>query len=244
MYKRVSAHYFWPQMLQDVRSFVQNCLICQRNKYETLSPTGLAFTHSRAYLGRYIFLDFIGGLPLSNKFDTILVAVDRLSKYAHFVPLAHPFTAKSVATIFCKEIVRLHGFPRSIISDRDVVFLSNFWQELFRLCQTKLKMSTSYHPQTDGQTEVVSRCLEAYLRCFANEQPTKWAEYSYNIGFHTSTKTTPFNVVYGRDPPALHPYVFGETKNAELESQMIDRDDMLKLIRSDLLKAQNRMVAC
>ncbi|GJY46363.1 peroxidase 64 [Tanacetum coccineum] len=194
-----------------------------------------------------ISMDFIVGLPISNRVDTILVVVDRLSKYAYFLCLSHPFTAKGVASVFCKEIVRLHGFPRSIISDRDVIFLSNFWQELFRLCQTKLQMSTSYHPQTDGQTEVLNRCLEAYLRCFAHEQPTKWssylpwAEYSYNTGFHTSTGTTPFSVVYGRDPPPLPPYVAGETKNADLEHQLIERDDMLKLLRGNLVKAQDRM---
>lgn len=149
--------------------------------------------------------------------------------------------------MFCKEIVRLHGIPRSIVSDRDVIFLSHFWRELFRLCQTKLKMSTSYHPQTDGQTEVVNRCLEAYLRCFAHEQPSKWssflawAEYSYNIGFHTSTKMTPVTAVYGRDPPPLNPYVLGETLNATLENELIQRDDMLKLLRDNLQKAQDRM---
>ena len=146
-------------------------------------------------------MDFIVGFPISNRVDTILVVVDRLSKYAHFLGLSHPYTAKGVASLFCREIVRLHGFP--IISDWDVVFLSNFWQELFRLCQTKLQMSTSYHPQTNGQTKVLNRCLVAYLRCFIHEQPIKWcfylpwAEYSYNTGFHTSIGTTPFSVVYG-----------------------------------------------
>ncbi|KAI3694717.1 hypothetical protein L1987_77686 [Smallanthus sonchifolius] len=137
--------------------------------------------------------------------------------------------------------------PRSIVSDRDVIFLSNFWQELFRLNQTKLQLSTSYHPQTGGQTEVLNRCLEAYLRCFAHEQPTRWssflpwAEYSYNIGYHTSADTTPFSVVYGRPPPSLLPYVAGETKNVDLEQQLIDRDDMLKVLQANLAKAHDRM---
>lgn len=126
------------------------------------------------------------GLPSSNGFDTILAVVDRFSKYSHFLALSHPFTAKTVATLFCKEIVRLHGIPRSILLDRDVVFLSAFWQELFRVNRTRLRMGTSYHPQSDGQTEVVSRCLETYFRCFAHEKPKywfhflAWAEYSCN----------------------------------------------------------------
>nr|GEV93316.1 hypothetical protein [Tanacetum cinerariifolium] len=148
---------------------------------------------------------------------------------------------------FVQEIVRLHGFPWSIVSDRDVVFLSNFWKELFRLSQTKLKMSTSYHHQTDGQTEVLNRCLEAYLHCFASEQLTKlsaylpWAEYSYNTGYHTATGTTSFSAEYGREPPSLFPYTAGDIKNAELEQQLVNRDDMIKLLRQNLQKAQDRM---
>ncbi|KAD4180225.1 hypothetical protein E3N88_28816 [Mikania micrantha] len=130
---------------------------------------------------------------------------------------------------------------------RDVVFLSHFWQELFRLSQTKLKLSSSYHPQTDGQSKVLNRCLESYLRCFAQEQPRKWsfflpwAEHSYNTGFHSAMGTTFFSAVYGRPPPPLIPYVVGETNNAELEQQLLDRDDMLKLLRENLMKAQDRM---
>lgn len=170
-----------------------------------------------------VTLDFIAGLPKSGGYDTILVVVDRLSKYSHFIALAHPFTAKMVANIFWREIVCLHVIPKSIISDRDIIFLSAFWQELFQLSHTKLSMSTTYHPQMDGQTKVVNWCLEAYLRCFAQEQPRSWhkclcwAKYSFNTGFQSSAGTIPFKIVYGRDPPTLRPYVQGETHITDLE---------------------------
>lgn len=141
--------------------------------------------------------------------------MDRLSKYGHFILLKHPYTTRSIAAIFAKEIVRLHGIPKSMLSDRDPLFIRIFWQELFSLQGTVLKMSSSYHPETDGQTEVVNRCVESYLRCFASEKPRNWsywlpwAELWYNTTFPVSTGSIPFQVVYGRKPPTIVRFVYG-----------------------------------
>ena len=105
-------------------------------------------------------MDFIEGLPQSSGKNTILVVVDRLSKLAHFFALTHPYTAKMVAEKFVDGVVKLHGMPRSIISDRDPILISHFWREFFKMSGTQLKMSSAYHPQMDGQSEVVNICVE------------------------------------------------------------------------------------
>jgi hypothetical protein len=98
-------------------------------------------------------MDFIDGLPKSASYFVILVVVDHLTKYAHFMPLKHPYTTSSVALAFFNNIVKLHGVPTTIVSDKDRVFTSNFWKELFRLHNIQLCMSSSYHAQTDGKSE-------------------------------------------------------------------------------------------
>ena len=150
-----------------------------------------------------ITIDFIKGLPPSEGKNTILVVIDRLSKYAHFLALTHHFSAKVVANKFIESVVKLHGMPQSIISDHDPIFISNFWREFFKLFGTQLKLSSVYHPQTDGQSKVVNRCVDQYLRCFVHKQPRKWysllprAKFWYNTTYHASTEMTPFQDLYG-----------------------------------------------
>lgn len=143
-------------------------------------------------------MDFITGLPISRGQYAILVVVDRLTKFAHFGPLPNQFTAEKVAQMFVEIVVKLHGFPNSIISDRDPIFLSAFWQQLFNLSGTQLRHNTAYHPQTVGKSEVDNWCLEQYLRAFTHKKPSTWvtylawAEFSYNSAYHVSIKMSPF----------------------------------------------------
>ena len=153
------------RMKQDIQKYCEKHTVCQRNKPLALTPAGLLMPPQIPHrVWEDISMGFIEGLPKSASYEVILVVVDQFSNYAHFLTLKHPFDAKTVADLFTKEIVRLHGFPQSIVSDKDEIFLSHFWNELFCLAGTKLNRSTAYHPQTDGQTEVVNRSIEVYLR--------------------------------------------------------------------------------
>lgn len=188
-------------------------------------------------------MDFIEGLPKVGGKSVILTVVNRFSKYAHFIPLAHPYTAETVAKAFFTSIVRLHGVLISIVSDRDVVFTSNFWKALFAASGTRLHMSTAFHPQSDGQAEAVNRVIAMYLRCLTGDRPRQWlewlswAEYCYNTSYHSALRDTPFRVVYGRDPPSFRDYIPGEIRNQAVERQIVDRDQFLHDMRARLLQA-------
>ncbi|KAA0037989.1 transposon Tf2-1 polyprotein isoform X1 [Cucumis melo var. makuwa] len=212
-YKRIASELFWEGMKSDVKKHCEECLICQRNKVLALSPTGLLTPlEVPQQIWSDISMDFVEGLPKAKGFEVVLVVVDRLSKYSHFLPLKHLYTAKVVADLFVKKVVQLHGFPTSIVSDKDKVFLSHFWKELFRLADKKLHRSTSYHPQSYGLTEAVNRGLETYLQCFCNERPKlwvewlSWVEYWYNTTFQRALRVSPFQVVYGQKPHSLLSY--------------------------------------
>ncbi|KAH0773833.1 hypothetical protein KY290_010970 [Solanum tuberosum] len=194
-----------------------------------------------------ITMDFITCLPSSKGKSTIMTVVDRLSKYGHFIALSSSFTAQLVAEAFVIGIVRLHGPPRSIVTDRDPRFLHSFWQELNRLQGTTLAMSTTYHPQTDGQSEALNKCLEQYLRCFVADALTKWvvmlpwAEYWYNTAYQSSAGMTPFRVLYSRDPPTVARYILGSSASEMIEAYLVDRDEALTLLKANLACAQNWM---
>lgn len=245
---RVRASFFNPQAARLVRDFVKGCVFCQRNKTEHLHPAGLLQPlEVPSSVWADIALDFVEGFPRVGGKSIVLTVVDRFSKYAHFVALAHPYTATTVAQAFFDNIVRLHGVPCSIVSDRDPVFTSAFWAELFRLAGVSLRLSTAFHPQTDGQSKVTNRILSVYLRCLMGDRPKSWlrwlpwAEYCYNTSFQTALHTTPFCVVYGRDPPSLVAYEPGVAHVPAVDWQLVDRDAFLADIRERLLHAQELM---
>lgn len=208
--RRLKQLFSWKGMSKTVHQLVQSCTVCQQAKPDRSKYPGLLQplpVPDAAW--QVVSMDFIEGLPCSGRFNCILVVVDKFSRYAHFIPLAHPFSAADVAVAFMDNVYKLHSLPEQIISDRDRVFNSLFWRQLFALTGTTLSMSSSYHPETDGQSERVNQCLEGYLRCFAHACPTKWiqwlslAEFWYNTSPHSALGKSPFEVLYGTSPRHL-----------------------------------------
>ncbi|MCO5549058.1 hypothetical protein L7F22_002524 [Adiantum nelumboides] len=165
-YHLLSAAYFWPQMQQDVIKFVKACHSCQIMKASRQLPQGLLQPLSvPKERWESIAMDFITTLPRTTKGNAqILVIVDRFSKMSHFIPCKKAASAPNIASLFVQHIFRIHGLPRSIISDRDPKFTGHFWTSLFKSLGTNLLFSSAYHPQTDGQTERVNHILEEMLR--------------------------------------------------------------------------------
>jgi hypothetical protein len=168
-YQRAKKLYYWPGMKLAVELFVRQCAVCQQAKHSNTKPAGLLQPLPPPVAPwQEITMDFIEGLPLSDGADVILVVVDRLTKYAHFIPLRHPYTAASVAKAFMDNVVKLHGVPVSIISDRDRVFTSAFWKELIKAVGTKLHYSTADR-WVERASQPVSRTILA-LCCSRSAQ--------------------------------------------------------------------------
>lgn len=247
--ENVKRRFFWAKMNQDINAYVTTCYQCQINKASNQLPSGLLqplAIPNRSW--EQVSMDFIMPLPKTKSgHDAILVVVDKLSKMVHYIPTTSTVTAPQVAQIFFKEIVRLHGVPSSIVSDRDPRFTSNFWKSLWKLMGTKLAMSTAYHPQTDGQTERANRTLEDMLRAFVNWKQDDWdvylpaAEIACNNSIQASTGFTPYYLNYGQhlNLPLTQASRSNETDNPAAEdsykniaiSLMVAKDNLEKAIQ-------------
>lgn len=172
--------------------------------------------------------------------------VDRFSKFAHFIPLAHPYTATTVAASFFAEIVRFHGIPASIVSNRNPVFTSNFLGDLFRLAGVQLNFTSAFHPQSDGQSEVTNKIIAMYLQCLTGDRPRQWlrclpwAEFCYNTSYQASLRTSSFQVVYGRQPLVLRSYDPGSARLPAVQQSMQERDEFIMAIRERLKQVQQQ----
>jgi hypothetical protein len=206
MYQDLKQNFWWTRMKREIAKYVSKCDICQRVKASHLKTAGiLQPLPIPSWKWEDISMDFIVGLPnTSKRHDSIWVIVDRLTKTAHFLSVQTTYNAKKYAEIYMDQIVRLHGVPKTIISDHGAQFIARFWEQLQHALGTKLIQSSAYHPQTDGQTERVNKILEDMLRACVLQYDKNWdkclplAEFSYNNSYQASIKMALFEALYSR----------------------------------------------
>jgi len=194
-------------MMKEVAKYVEGCDLCQRHKNRAEALAGKLMPNSIPEKPwRHISADFIVKLPLAQGYDTILVVCNRLTKMAHFIPTTEKTSAVGLARLFRDNVWKLHGLPESIILDRGAQFAAGIMRELNKRLGIRTKLSTAYHPQTDGQTEQINQELEQYLRMFIDHRQEQWpkwlgtAEFTYNNKKHTATQISPFEANYGLSP--------------------------------------------
>jgi hypothetical protein len=204
----VTQQYWWPGITADIARYVRACIQCQRNKASNQKPSGL-LQPLPVPDDRWseVTMDFITGFPTTPRgYDAVMVMCDRLTKMVHFAPCHKDTDTLTTAKLFIKHVFANHGLPSVCITDRDTRFTSQLWQHLQQQLGTTHKLSTAFHPQTDGQTERVNRVLEEYLRSFVNSTQSDWddwlplAEFAYNNSVHEAVGTTPFHLNYGKAP--------------------------------------------
>jgi hypothetical protein len=206
-FELLSRLYYWPKMRQSVEQYVRNCDTCRRSKtprhapFGVLRPLGIP---ERPW--QEITMDFVTGLPDCDGYDAILVVVDRLTKMRHFTACRTDCSAEDLADIFLRDIFRLHGLPEVMVSDCGPQFASRFWERVCSCLHVDRRLSTAFHPQTDGQTEIFNASMEQYLRAYVSYQQDDWvsllpmAEFAANNSASETTRMSPFFACYGFDP--------------------------------------------
>jgi len=222
----------WMNRLQ---TYVHNNKGIRHNKYQLLDPIDVPMR-----LWTSISIDFIVKLPKSEGYTKIWVIEDRFSKMADFIPLKTQVHIKELALIFLNEMWRVHGLAETIISDRDTPFTSKFWMSLMQLLQVKLNVSAVFHPETDGQTELVNQILEQYLRSYCSYQQgdgmslLPFAENPFNISPSDSTKASPCEINHGFTPKTQWSGMVSDNEGIHADSELVvhDLEEMWPEIRA------------
>ena len=206
MYQDLRRQYYWSGMKRHVGDFVRRCLTCQQVKAEHQKPAGLLQPLEVAeWKWEHVTMDFVTHFPRTQqKHDAVWVIVDRLTKSAHLLAVRMTFALERFCRLYIREIVRLHGVPVSIVSDRDPRFTAHFWKSFQKAMGTRLMMSTAFHPQTDGQSERTIQVLEDMLRACVLDHKGSWeehlplVEFAYNNSYQVSIQMEPYEALYGR----------------------------------------------
>jgi hypothetical protein len=248
--EKVRRHYTWATIRRDVKEFIDACIACRQSKAARHAPFGL-LRPLPIPDGPWedLTMDFITDLPPSrvgeDVFDSIMVIVDKLTKMAHYIPVTKTIGAKELALVFLREVVRLHGVPRSITTDRGPVLVSHYWKAFCNTLSIHAKTSTAFHPQTDGQTERQNQTLEQYLRvycCFEQDDWAIWlntAEFAYNDSVHASTGVTPFVAYTGRHPRGGEwPLTTPKRDTPDHNTYIAKMIEIQKFVRAKLTQAQ------
>lgn len=233
-------------MNKDITEWVLACEICQRFKSEHTSYPGLLqpiLIPEGAW--ETVTMDFVESLPKSDGKDTILVIIDKYTKYGHLIAWKHPFTAAHVAQKLLDQVIKLYAHPK--FSSMIEIESSLVWTELFKLLGTSTYLTTAYHPQSEGQSERLNQCIEMYLHCLTHQRPGQWtrwlpmAEWWYNTSHLSAINMTPYQALYGKKPPSLNYHQAQTTKNDCIDTFLRQRAEMQVLLKRNLIKAQERM---
>jgi len=207
----LARHFSWPNMEKNVRSNCNECDNCQQTKAPQHAKYGLLHPLEMACKPlTHVSTDFITDLPESERATMILVVVDRFTKMAHFIPITKK-DSPTVARAYLENVWKYHGFPEDVVSDQDGTFTEQFFTDLYNYLGIKKSMSTTYHPQSDIQTETINQDIESYLKSYCNYEQNDWdamlsiAEYAYNNSKHSATKISPFYTNYEFEPQTKSP---------------------------------------